>query len=91
MKIPMKPIALLAAGATFFPADAEACAVCIGWAEGQGLGGFYWSALLLTALPFAVIAAIGAWVWREHRVTGAGGEGAPSGSSTTRVTTTRRI
>jgi hypothetical protein len=34
-------------------------------------GGFYWSALLLTALPFAIVAVIGAWVrytlWRGPR------------------------
>ena len=59
----------LMAGVALFPIEAWACSVCIGWTEGRGLnGGFYWSALLLTALPFAVIAAIGAWAWREHRV-----------------------
>lgn len=42
---------------------AWACAVCIGWSDGQGLNsGFYSSALLLTALPFAILAVIGAWV-----------------------------
>lgn len=45
------------------PTDAPACSVCVSWTEGQGLnGGFYWSALLLTTLPFAVVAVIGAWV-----------------------------
>jgi hypothetical protein len=43
------------------PEHALACAGC--WDLAQGLGaGFYWSYLLLTSLPFAVIAAIGAWV-----------------------------
>jgi hypothetical protein len=62
-------VAVLTAGWALLPPDAQACSVCVGWSEGQGLnGGFYWSALLLTALPFAVIAAIGAWAWRAHRV-----------------------
>jgi hypothetical protein len=43
--------------------DAWACAVCVGWAEGQGLhAGFYVSALLLSVLPFALVAVIGAWL-----------------------------
>ena len=32
-----------------------------GWLQGLN-GGFYWSALLLTDLPFAVVAAIGGWI-----------------------------
>lgn len=53
----------LMADVVLLPAHARACAVCISWTEGQGLnGGFYWSALLLTALPFVVVAVIGAWV-----------------------------
>jgi hypothetical protein len=46
------------------PTGASACAVCVGGVGESGTAGFYWSALLLTALPFAVIAAIGAWVSR---------------------------
>lgn len=59
--------------AALFPAPARACAVCVGWgSEGQGLnGGFYWSALLLTALPFAVVAVIGIWVFHTVRHGGA--------------------
>ena len=57
--------ALLIAGWTLLPLEARACAVCLGWTDGQGLnGGFYWSALLLTALPFVVVGVIGAWVAR---------------------------
>lgn len=46
------------------PARAWACAVCIGWGDGQqpGIAGFRWSALLLTALPFAVVLTIGGMV-----------------------------
>jgi hypothetical protein len=66
--------ALLAAGGALLPVKALACAVCVGWGDGQGLNaGFYWSALFLTALPFAVIAAVGAWVRR----TAAGGHREP--------------
>lgn len=61
MTFPMAGVALL-------PADALACSVCVGWTDGQGLnGGFYWSALLLTLLPFAVVAAIGAWAGYSAR------------------------
>ena len=53
----------IAFGTALLPADALACAVCLGWSDGGGLnGGFYWSALLLTALPFAVMGALGLWV-----------------------------
>jgi len=55
-----------------FPADAWACSVCVGWAEDQGLhAGFYWSALLLTVVPFALVGVIGAWmryaIWRARK------------------------
>ena len=54
---------LILVGVVLFPANARACAVCVGWGEGQGLhAGFYWSALLLTTLPFALVAVIGAWL-----------------------------
>lgn len=45
---------------------AEACSVCIGpGSEERGLtAGFYWSALLLTALPFALAGLIGVWLRR---------------------------
>lgn len=60
----------LTLGLVFFPTAARACAVCIGWIEDQGPNvGFYWSALLLTALPFALVAGIGVWL---RRVTKAG-------------------
>lgn len=53
----------LMAEVVLLPAKARACAVCISWTESRGLnGGFYGSALLLTALPFVVVAVIGAWV-----------------------------
>ena len=73
----------LIAGVALFPMDAWACPVCIGWTERQGLnGGFYWGALLLTALPFAIVAVIGAWVgyaaWRA-RPTAAPGMAGPLG------------
>lgn len=52
-------------------ADAWACAVCLGWTDDQRLNsGFYWSALLLTLLPFVVVTSIGSWlgytVWRAR-------------------------
>ena len=54
--------------AALLPADAWACSVCVGWNEGQGLhAGFYVSALLLTALPFAVVAVIGVWLRAKVR------------------------
>ena len=60
-----RAVAVLFLGWALLPLEARACAVCLGWTEGQGLnGGFYWSALLLTALPFVVVAVIGAWLRR---------------------------
>lgn len=59
---------LLSAGVALLPGNAWACAVCVGWTGRQGTdSGFYWSALLLTALPFAVVAVIGAWLVRAAR------------------------
>jgi hypothetical protein len=57
----------------FTPSQGLACSVCIGWAQSQGVSGFYWSALLLTALPFAVIGTIGAWAWKRLRIDEPGG------------------
>lgn len=60
-----------AAGGWLLPALAEACAVC-----GAGGGspehdaiarGFYWGVLFLMAMPFAVAASIGGWLWYAHR------------------------
>jgi len=61
----------LSIGVALVSANVEACSTCVGWPDGQGVnGGFYWSALLLTALPFAVLAVIGVWVsraaWRRR-------------------------
>lgn len=46
-----------------------ACAVCLGWTNGQGPNwGYYWSWILLTLLPFVVVGIIGAWVgWALRR------------------------
>jgi hypothetical protein len=61
--------ALLVAGGSLLPIETQACSVCVGWTEGKGLnGGFYWSALLLTALPFVVAAVIGAWLGYATRL-----------------------
>ena len=53
-------LAVLAGWSTLLPGLAEACSVCIGpGSEERGLtAGFYWSALLLTLLPFALAAAL---------------------------------
>ena len=75
-------VAILIAGLALLPPEAQACSVCLGWTEGQGLnGGFYWSALLLTLLPFAVVAVIGAWV--RHALRRSSGGGAPVQASHT--------
>lgn len=63
-----RAVAVLIAGWALLPPEARACSVCLGWSEGQGLnGGFYWSALLLTALPFVVVGVVGAWLTRAAR------------------------
>jgi len=78
--------ALLIAGWALLPLEARACAVCLGWTEGQGLnGGFYWSALLLTALPFVVVAVIGAWLTRAARLSRSGRSPATTGEATASV------
>lgn len=55
--------------AALLPAGADACAVCVGWGgEGQGLTpGFYWSALVLTTLPFVAVGVAGLWLRRLAR------------------------
>ncbi len=61
-------ITVLIAGVALLSVDAQACSVCVSWTDGQGLnGGFYWSALLLTALPFVVVAVIGVWLRAKVR------------------------
>lgn len=72
-------LGVLSAWAARVPSLAEACAVCVGpGSEARGLGaGFYWSALLLTLLPFVLTAALavsiggatGVWTsaWRRRR------------------------
>jgi hypothetical protein len=63
-----KALAILTAGVVLLPLPAWACSVCVSWTEGRGLSaGFYWSALLLTALPFVVVAVIGVWLLRACR------------------------
>ena len=59
---------LIGSAVTLAPGGAHACAVCVGWGDsGFGTLGFYWSALLLSLLPFSVVAIIGAWVHRASR------------------------
>ena len=63
-----RAVAVLIAGWTLHPLEARACAVCIGWMGGVNADwAYYWSALLLTLLPFAVVMVIGAWVRRALR------------------------
>jgi hypothetical protein len=59
------------------PIVAEACAVCVGWGrENAGLNpGFYWSAVVLTMLPFVAVVVAGAWLHRH--VSAAGRRSAP--------------
>ena len=60
--------AVVIAGWALFPLEARACSVCIGWTGGADADwGYYWSALLLTLLPFAVVAVVAAWVRRALR------------------------
>ncbi|MGH7406771.1 MAG: hypothetical protein ACREKF_02020 [Candidatus Methylomirabilales bacterium] len=59
-----------AAGAWLVPVAAQACAVCwsgAGSPEHDALArGFYWGVLFLMAMPFAVVASIGGWLWYAH-------------------------
>lgn len=60
-----------AAGAWLVPVAAQACPVC--WTPGgspehdAAARGFYWGVLFLMAMPFAVAASIGGWLWYAHR------------------------
>lgn len=60
-----------AAGGWLLPVVAEACGVC--WAAGGSpehdaiARGFYWGVLFLMAMPFAVAASIGGWLWYAYR------------------------
>lgn len=60
-----------AAGAGLIPVAAQACSVCwigSGSPEHDALArGFYWGVLFLMAMPFAVVASIGGWLWYAHR------------------------
>ncbi len=60
-----------AAGVWLVPVAAQACAVCwtgAGSPEHDALArGFYWGVLFLMAMPFAVAASIGGWLWYAHR------------------------
>jgi hypothetical protein len=69
--------AVLTLAAILGPVVAEACAVCVGWGrENAGLNpGFYWSAVLLTMLPFVAVVVAGAWLHRH--VSAAGRRSAP--------------
>lgn len=53
-------LGVLSAWSALVPGLAGACSVCVGpGGEERGLGvGFYWSALLLTLLPFVLAAAL---------------------------------
>src|SRR3990170_4866337 len=63
-----RAVAVLIAGWTLHPLEARACAVCIGWMGGVNADwAYYWSALLLTLVPFAVVMVIGAWIRRALR------------------------
>jgi hypothetical protein len=59
--LPATGAGILATALALLATEASACPAC--WSAEQGLnGGFYWSALLLTLLPFAVVASIGLWI-----------------------------
>ena len=65
-----RAVAVALTGLAVLPASALACSVCIGWNDGQAVNvGFYWSALLLTLLPFAVVGVVGAWLGYTARRT----------------------
>ena len=72
-----RALAILIAGLAFLPLEAQACSVCIGWTGGADADWrYYWSALLLTLLPFAVVMVIGAWV--RHAFLRSPGRGSPA-------------
>ena len=63
-----RAVAVLIGWWALLPLEAGACAICIGWAGGGDADwGYYWSALLLTLLPFVVVALVGGWIRRALR------------------------
>lgn len=49
------------------PAEALACATCVGAPWQKTDVGFYWSALFLMGVPFAVAGVIGGWLFYHSR------------------------
>jgi hypothetical protein len=52
---------------TLMPLEAWACAVCIASGDAGPNWGYYWSWLLLTALPFVLVGAVGAVLGLSRR------------------------
>ncbi|MBT3213947.1 MAG: hypothetical protein HN351_04815 [Deltaproteobacteria bacterium] len=48
------------------PGIAEACSVCFSGTE-ETLEAFYLTTILLTLLPFVMLASIGIWLYRQHQ------------------------
>lgn len=66
--------ALLAASCAWLPAPAaQACPVCFSQVNENVLQTYYLTAAFMTLLPAAIVAAIGAWVYRRR----AAGDAAP--------------
>lgn len=60
--------AIAAACALALRAEVLACPKCYGATGAGTLKGFYWSAAILTALPFVVVATVAGWVaWTARR------------------------
>lgn len=68
------------AALAWMPAEALGCPVCYGWTQGGGnRAGFYWSAVLLSLLPFGLVGALALWLRRslQASVTRGGGRDEP--------------
>lgn len=68
----MLMLLFLLAGILLLPALAQACPNCFAAvSDGTRLdAGWFWSFLLLLAMPAAVVGSIGGWIYRTYRRAG---------------------
>lgn len=61
--------AWILAALVLFPAEAMACATCVGAPWDKTDQGFYWSTLFLMGVPFVVAGILGGWLFYNSRRT----------------------
>ena len=59
------------------PVAAAACPACFSAASEQSRLAYYWTAALMTLLPFTIVGAIGGWLYLRQRTPGRSPSEAP--------------